>query len=291
MSSPAPSPCPCTQAQDPQVVSNPPGLPEISYRVDDFTGFRRALLRPLHGEQAIGAWRPASGDLGLQVLEWWAYLADILTFYNERSANESYLRTATAPSSIANLVALLGYEPAPGIAATGNVAAMRSAAHPAEPLVIPAGMGLSSVATPGVPAQTFEVSAAASFTGPSSVLVTLPASAAIPYLNGDGTPNSVLLAGRVSGVKAGNQLVLADTAFTADDRWSLVTVGTLTPQTDPGTGAVNTCVTFSAGDWAPPGRAGQPDGQLPAATPHGNGRALESDLERVGAAAGRPRLR
>ena len=132
--------CPCTAAQDPQVVSNPPGLPAISYRVDDFTGFRRALLRPLAGEQAIGAWRPAPGDLGLQVLEWWAYLADMLTFYNERIANESYLRTAQLPGSVANLVALLGYAPAPGIAATGNVAAMRTAGHPAEPLVIPAGM-------------------------------------------------------------------------------------------------------------------------------------------------------
>ena len=45
---------------------------------------------------------------------------DVLTFYNERIANESYLRTATQPGSIANLVALLGYQPSPGIAATGH---------------------------------------------------------------------------------------------------------------------------------------------------------------------------
>ena len=142
--------------------------------MDDFTGFRRALLRPLPGEQAIGAWQPAPGDLGLQVLEWWAYLADVLTFYNERIANESYLRTATQPGSVANLVALLGYEPAPGIAATGNLAAVSTAGHPAEPLVIPAGMSLSSTASPGVPSQTFEVDCRpASFTGPSNVPVTL----------------------------------------------------------------------------------------------------------------------
>lgn len=251
MSNGTASPCLCAQAQDPQVVSNPPGLPRISYRVDDFTGFRRAMLRPLPAEQAIGAWRPATGDLGLQVLEWCAYLADVLTFYNERIANESYLRTATQPSSIANLVALLGYEPAPGIAATGNVAAMRSAAHPDEPLVIPAGMRMSSVATPGIPAQTFEVAATTSFTSPSSVPVTLPSSAATPQVGGDGKPASVLLAGRVSGVKAEDQLVLADKTFTADDRWALVSVGTLTPETDPRTGAVNTRLTFSAGDWGP----------------------------------------
>ncbi len=241
---------PCGPVQGPQVVSNPPGLAQITYRIDDFHGFRRALLRPRAGEQAIGAWRPPSGDLGLQVLEWWAYLGDVLTFYNERIANESYLRTATRPSSVANLVALLGYEPAPGIAATGRVAAMRSAAHPHEPLVIPAGLRLSSVATPGVAAQTFEVDAPASFTGVSSVPVTLaPATALAVHHDG---PQSVLMAGQVSGVKAGDQLVLVSRGFTGhDDDWSLVTVGSLTPAPDPGTGAVNTLVTFSASGWGP----------------------------------------
>ena len=244
--------CPCTATQDPQVVSNPPGLPEISYRVDDFTGFRRAMLRPLECEQAIGPWRPAPGDLGLQVLEWWAYLADVLTFYNERIANESYLRTAQQPASVANLVALLGYDPAPGIAATGNVAALRTAGYPAEPLVIPAGMRLSSVATAGVPAQIFEVDASASFAGPSNVPVTLPADTAFQD-NADGT-QAVLLAGRVSGVKAGDQLVLVDSRFAGteeSDNWSLVTVTALTPATDPATGAVNTQVTFTASGWGP----------------------------------------
>jgi predicted phage baseplate assembly protein len=251
MSSSPDSPCPCTRVQDPRVVSNPPGLRQIADRADDFTGFRRAMLRPLPGEQAIGAWQPTRGDLGLQVLEWWAYLADVLTFYNERIANESYLRTATRPGSVASLVALLGYRPAPGIAATGIVAALRSAAHPGEPLVIPAGMRLSSVATPGVPAQAFETGAAASFAGASSVPVTLPPDVTLP-VNADGTPWSVLLAGRLSGVKAGDQLVLARKDFAgADDNWSLVTVGALTPSPDPQTGAVNTLVTFSAGGWGP----------------------------------------
>jgi hypothetical protein len=245
------SPCPCAPAQDPQVVTNPPGLAQISYRLDDFTGFRRALLRPLPGEQAIGTWRPALGDIGLQILEWWAYLGDVLTFYNERIANESYLRTAARPGSVAGLVALLGYEPAPGIAATGTVAMLRSAAHPNEPLEIPAGLRIASVATPGIPSQTFEVTTAGSFPGPSSVAVTLPPDPSL-ITNNDGTPLSVLLAGRVGGIKAGDLLLLAETGFAGvDDNWSLVTVGTVAPATDPGTGSVNTLVTFSAGAWGP----------------------------------------
>jgi hypothetical protein len=245
------SPCPCAQGQGQPPVSNPPGLTQIAYRADDFTGFRQAMLRPRPGETAIGTWRPAPGDLGLQILEWWAYLGDILTFYNERIANESYLRTATLPASVANLVALLGYQPAPGIAATGYVAAMRSAAHPNEPLVIPAGMRLSSVATPGVAAQAFEVSAAASFSGLSSVPVT-PAPQTALSVDDAGNPGSVLLSGQVSGIRAGDRLVLAGQDFAGgDDNWSLVTVGALGPTADPGSGAINTLVEFSAGGWGP----------------------------------------
>ena len=59
------SPCPCAQGQDRPTVSNPPGLTQIAYRADDFTGFRQALLRPRTDETAIGTWRPAAGDLGL----------------------------------------------------------------------------------------------------------------------------------------------------------------------------------------------------------------------------------
>ncbi len=246
-----------------------------------------------HGEQAIGAWRPAPGDLGLQVLEWWAYLADILTFYNERIANESYLRTATRPEQRREPGGAARLRAGPGIAATGNVAAMRSAAHPAEPLVIPAGMGLSSTATPGVPAQTFEVSAAASFTGPSSVPVTLRPGPPFVYLNGDGTPpTSVLLAGRVSGVKAGNQLVLVEHGVRGQTTTVVARHRGHAHAPDRPRHRRRQYVRHLLGRrLGAAGRAGQPDGQLPAATPHGNGRALESDLERVGAAAGRPRLR
>ncbi len=246
---------PGSAAEDPQVVSNPPGRPAISDRVTDFTGVRRALLRPLPGEQAIGTWQPAPGDLGLQVLEWWAYLADVLTFYNERVANEAYVRTATQAHSVTNLVALLGYQPAPGIAATGTLAAVSSAAHPAEPLVLPAGMSLSSTASPGVPAQTFEVDSEATFSGPSSAPVTLSPDTAFGHPVG-GAPSilSVLLAGRVSGVKAGDQLLLVASTFAGqddNDNWSLVTVTAVTPATDPGTGAINTQVAFTAGGWGP----------------------------------------
>ena len=254
------SACPCTTAQDPQVISNPAGLADISYRVGDFTSFRRALLRPLPGEQAIDSWRPAPGDLGLQVLEWWAYLADVLTFYNERYANECYLGTATQQGSIANLVALLGYRPAPGIAATGKLAALTPAGQSSGALAIPAGLSLSSTASPGIPSQTFEADSAMTFTGPSNVPAALPSDTKLRHYR-NGSPRSVLLAGRVTGVTAGDRLVLVKRSFAGkNDYWSLVKVAAVTPATDPATGVINTNVSFTKGGWGPtppvPGPAG-----------------------------------
>src|SRR5262245_55238022 len=97
--------CPCDGISMQTAIANPSGRDQIAYRVGDFSTFRHALLRgvpdPLGPERAFQSWRPsARGDLGVQMLEWWAYLADILTFYNERIANEAYLRTATSPESL-----------------------------------------------------------------------------------------------------------------------------------------------------------------------------------------------
>jgi hypothetical protein len=256
----------------------------IRYRAGDFTSFRRALLRSLPGEQAIDAWRPAPGDLGLQVLEWWAYLAEVLTFYNERYANESYLGTASQPGSIANMVALLGYRPAPGIAATGTLAAVGPAGQSARPLVIPAGMSLSSTASPGVPSQTFEVDSAITFPGQTSVPVVLhPRTELHQYPAG--APRSVLLAGRVTGVTVGDRLVLANRGFTGDDDdWSLVAVTAVTPATDPATGVVNTRVGFVEGGWGATGSASRPGAAaVPPASP--NRKATDYRLLRPSATA------
>ena len=249
------SPCPCEGSQDPQVISNLPNRSVISDRVDDFTGFRRALLRPLPGETALLGWQPAPGDLGVQVLEWWAYLADILTFYNERIANESYLRTAQLPASVAALVALLGYQPRPAIAAIGQLAALRRASRPNEALVVPAGTQFASTPTPGVPAQSFESSSASSFSGatdtpavlvPAPDLLTPAPTTAYPHAQ------SVLLAGSVSGIKPGDQLLLLGSGWPDNDNWAWAAVLTSASQPDPD-GGVNTCVTFESVSWGPSG--------------------------------------
>jgi hypothetical protein len=84
------------------------------------------------------------------IAEWFAYIADILTFYNERIANADYLGTAELPESVAHLIALLGYRPRPAIGATGYLAALVTAGQSA---VLP--KGLQSKPAPGQEPQTF----------------------------------------------------------------------------------------------------------------------------------------
>ena len=123
--------CPCAVVAFPLTPSNPPGRTHIAYRHVGYLSVRRALLQALPGEIHLARWRPsADQDLALQMVEWWAYLADVLTFYNERIANEAYLRTADLPESVDRLVRMLGYRPRPGIGATGTVAALLSGPAP-----------------------------------------------------------------------------------------------------------------------------------------------------------------
>ena len=148
--------CPCGLATHPALITNAPGLATISYRPGDYSSFRHALLLPCPGEtqltqtdgtQVTQIWRPgAQGDLAVQMIEWWAYLCDILTFYNERIANQDYLGTADLPESVNRLVDLLGYRPRPGIGATGLLAALTTGA---DPVTLPAGFQVQSKPGPG----------------------------------------------------------------------------------------------------------------------------------------------
>jgi hypothetical protein len=134
--------CPCEEFEHPSAPANPPGLTHVGYRIGDFLTFRRALLQPLPGEADLTAWRPnAQGDLLLQILEWWAYVADVLTFYNEQSVNENLLATATVDKNVRRLVAMLGYRPRPGIGGKARVAVLLSGTRPVS---IPSGFQVQS---------------------------------------------------------------------------------------------------------------------------------------------------
>ena len=49
-------------------------------------------------------------DFSIALLDAWATVADVLMFYQERVANESYMRTATERFSLIELARLIGYQ-------------------------------------------------------------------------------------------------------------------------------------------------------------------------------------
>ena len=231
--------CPCDTFEHPRIIFNRPGLTQLTYRIGDYLSFRHALLQSRPGEVELANWRPgAQGDLAVQMIEWWAYLADILTFYNERIANEDYLRTAALPESVRHLIKILGYRPRPGIGGTATLAAIMSGTTP---FTLPAGFQIQSKPGPGKQPQIFELGADTLVQKPD-VIAADPVPA--PGLLGAGNI-SVLVQGTVT-VKAGDQLLLLEKNWNGSNQnYAVVTVQSSAAEKDP-RGKTNTRVTFTA---------------------------------------------
>ena len=113
-------------------------------------------------------------DFTIALLDAWATVGDVLTFYQERIANESYLRTATERLSVLELARLINYQLRPGVAASTYVAFTLEEAKGAlgqalaigttatlapeklPPVIIGIGTKVQSIPGPGEEAQTFE---------------------------------------------------------------------------------------------------------------------------------------
>ena len=137
--------------------SNLPRLDQIAYRIGTFGSFRRAMLDSL--AKILPGWQQAEAgqDYATMFIELWAYIADVLTFYQERIANEAYLGTATQRDSLLRLAQLIDYRAGPGAAA--NVLLAFSLAKD-KAVTVPSGLRVSSKPAAGKAAAIFETDAA-----------------------------------------------------------------------------------------------------------------------------------
>lgn len=97
----------------------------------------------------------SSDDPSIALLDASAVLADVLTFYQERIANEGYLRTATERRSLIELVRLVGYTLRPGVAAS---VFLSYTLDNGRVTTIPRGSRSQSIPGPGQQPQFFETS-------------------------------------------------------------------------------------------------------------------------------------
>ncbi|MGH9866929.1 MAG: putative baseplate assembly protein [Candidatus Polarisedimenticolia bacterium] len=169
--------CEGISAETPVGIENRPGLPAIAYRVGKHGQFKETMLARLSGSRlrALAALTTRDpDDFSIALLDAWAMVADVLTFYQERIANEAYLRTATERMSVLELARLIDYRLRPGVAAGTHLAftleeasgalgqslslgtTAQTSTEPPPPIVILAGTRVQSVPAQDEEAQTFE---------------------------------------------------------------------------------------------------------------------------------------
>ena len=185
--------CGCCSGEPPlNTIANRPGLNALAYRLGTYGEFLQRLLNqirsasiaegPNQGSQPLAGLTTRSlDDPSIALLDAWAIVADVLTFYQERIANEGFLRTATDRRSVLELARAIGYELNPGVAAsaflqftveeiigsaaaTGATPGMRTPVPPGPGssafnsgiVDIPGGTQVQSVPAPGKLPQTFE---------------------------------------------------------------------------------------------------------------------------------------
>lgn len=165
--------CEGTQKLTPALIANRPGLSALRYRVGTHGSFletMKARLSAMTVEapgpdgQTMAIYKPLrghttreSGDPAIALLDAWATVGDVLTFYQERLANEGYLRTATERRSVLELARLVGYTLRPGVAASVFLAYTLEDKQ-VGPVEIPAGARSQSIPGPGEMPQSFETS-------------------------------------------------------------------------------------------------------------------------------------
>ncbi len=170
-------PCGCCAGIEivtPEPEANRPGLTAIAYRVGTHATFLESMLARLTtlyldvpaangsgpSEQIYALRRLTTrepSDPSIALLDAWATVADVLTFYQERIANEGYLPTATERRSILELARLVGYKLRPGVSASVYLAFTVADGFSGE---IPAGTRAQSIPGTGELPQFFETSEA-----------------------------------------------------------------------------------------------------------------------------------
>ncbi|CAH1087662.1 putative baseplate assembly protein [Candidatus Nitrotoga sp. 1052] len=158
--------------QAPALLYNRPGLAAIAYRIGTHSEVLASLQARLSSQDypALAKLRTRdSDDFSIALLDAYACMADVLSFYQERLANESYLRTAGERLSLSELARLIGYRLKPGVAAETYLAFTLQEAPPqaasAEPkqatgvpdkVKLDIGIKVQSIPGPDEKPQTFE---------------------------------------------------------------------------------------------------------------------------------------
>ena len=126
----------------------------IDYLARDYSGFRQALLDLVPAK--LPEWTDHSeADFGVVLIELFAYMADILSYYQDRIANELFLPTARERRNVIQNLRLIGYEMVPAAAAAARLSIIVGNSI-TQSVEVRKGDQFSSPSTPDSPSVTFE---------------------------------------------------------------------------------------------------------------------------------------
>ena len=181
-------------------INNRPYLPVINYRIARYGTFRSAMLRAI--DSKLPAWTSREkDDYGIALIEMWAYLADILAYYQERIANEAYIRTAVLRESVIALTDFVDYRLAPGVAATTYIAMIADKEG-----VVPRGFRVES-SLAGEPSKMFQTEEAVKIYNELNILKHVSDRQFRQLIN---TAKQLLLEGINLDLKVGDRILILD---------------------------------------------------------------------------------
>ncbi|MFD1213391.1 baseplate J/gp47 family protein [Arthrobacter sp. GCM10027362] len=203
-------------------IADRDGQPVIDYTGRDYEGILKALREQV--PRKLPEWQDFmnEADFGNVMLQLFAYLGDVLSYYQDRVANESFLNTATTRRSVIEHLRLIGYPmrtAAP--ASTTLTISLPAGTRIPEPVSIIRGAAFATKSHKDRPSVRFE------YTGESPLVLTFeptdpddpagPAAASVPVEEGR------LIASEILGKADGSP----------DQRYILAYRGLILPQAGP----------------------------------------------------------
>lgn len=185
---------------------NPPGQRSLSARVGSQAHFMESQLALLSQAPALQALSTRErSDPALALLDAWAGVLDVLSFYQERLLNEGFLRTATERRSVLELARAIGYELRPGVAASTYLA-FNLETSPGAPLQarIEAGSKTQSIPAQDEKPQVFETLAPLQARAAWNAMPVLSMEAVPPHWGG----TTLYLAGQSTRLAPGDALLI-----------------------------------------------------------------------------------
>lgn len=237
--------CDGVETATPRLIHNRGALSAINYRIGRWGDFRASLLAGLSQQRfapLTGLLTRDHSDWTMGLIDAFSCAADVLTFYQERIANESWLRTAGERLSLQEMGRLIGYQLKPGVAAEAALA-FAVEAPPVAPkgftrdpgafvsgvpatVTLPVGLRVNSVPGPDEKPQAFETVEAIEARALWNAMPALADEARVPVFGS----RVAWLAGTATGLKAGDVMLFVGHEFEADatsNRWDrrvLITV-------------------------------------------------------------------